>query len=52
MTKKPEPDDPEQYRRFIDTAQKVEAEEAPEAFDRAFKKVAPAKPKASPIRTS
>jgi hypothetical protein len=44
-TPKPEPpanaDDPEQSRRFIDTAREVEADEDPEAFDRAFEKVIP-----------
>jgi hypothetical protein len=41
MPKKPErkPDDPEQSKRFIDTAKEVEAEDS-KALDRAFKKVA------------
>lgn len=51
MTSKPKPkpepparsDDPEQSRRFIDMAREVEAQEGPEAMDRAFKRVA--KPK-------
>jgi hypothetical protein len=45
---KPEPppnaDDPEQSRRFIDMALEVEANEDPEAFERAFKKVIPRPP--------
>jgi hypothetical protein len=35
----PPPDDPEESQRFIDTAREVEADESPEAFDRAFDKV-------------
>jgi hypothetical protein len=38
----PKPDksrDPEEYKRFLETAKEVGAEESPEAFDRAFKKV-------------
>jgi hypothetical protein len=42
-TNKPElptnADDPEQSRRFIDMAQEVEADETPDAMDRAFGKV-------------
>jgi hypothetical protein len=38
---KPEttPDDPAESDRFIDMALELEADEAPEAFDRAFKKI-------------
>jgi len=36
---KPQPDDPEQFKRFIDMARKVEADESPDAIDRAFNKV-------------
>lgn len=41
MSKKPErkPDDPEQSKRFIETAKEVGADD-PKALDRAFKKVA------------
>ncbi len=35
----PPPDDPEQSKRFIDTAREVEADESPEAFERAFERV-------------
>jgi hypothetical protein len=42
-TPKPEPpanaDDMEQSRRFIDMAREVEADEDPEVFERAFKRV-------------
>jgi hypothetical protein len=40
-TRKPKPkaDDPKQYRRFVDMAREVEADENPEAMDRAFIKV-------------
>ena len=45
MPRKPKPtrDDPEQYKRFLETAKKVEADKNPEAFERAFKKVVKAK---------
>jgi hypothetical protein len=50
MPDKPErkPDDPAQYKRFIEAAKKAEADETKEGADRAFKKVAA--PKAKPIR--
>jgi hypothetical protein len=35
----PNADDPEQSRRFIDMAREVEADESPDALDRAFDKV-------------
>jgi hypothetical protein len=38
---KPKPDDPEQSKRFIDTAKEVEADDG-EALDRALKKAKPA----------
>jgi hypothetical protein len=31
--------DPEQHKRFVETARKLGADESPEAFDQAFKKV-------------
>lgn len=47
MTRKPAkrpPDDPEQYKRFLEAAKKAEASEDPKALDRAVKAVAaPAK---------
>ena len=33
------PDDPEEYRRFLETAREVEADETPGAMDLAFQKV-------------
>lgn len=36
---KPKPDNPEQFKRFIDMAREVEADESPDAVDRAFNKV-------------
>jgi hypothetical protein len=39
MTKKPKPDDPEQYKRFLEAAEKAEAEKTEAGADRAFKKV-------------
>jgi hypothetical protein len=47
MPRKPSapPDDPEQFKRFIDMARKVEVDESPGALDRAFKAVVrPKKP--------
>lgn len=32
--------DPEEYKRFLETAREVAAEEDPTAFERAFRKVA------------
>lgn len=46
---KPKPDDPEQSRRFIETARERETDESQDAFDKAFKKIVPPKP--SPSRT-
>ena len=41
MPRKPtKPDDPEQSKRFIETAEQVEADDK-EALERAFKKIAP-----------
>ena len=37
---KPPPDDPEQFKRFIDMAHKVGAKNDPERFDRVLEKVA------------
>jgi hypothetical protein len=36
---KPKPDNPEQFKRFIDMAREIEVDESPEALDRAFNKV-------------
>jgi hypothetical protein len=52
MTRKPakskrSPDDPAQYKRFLEAAKKAEASDDPRALDRALKKLAPsAKPSA------
>lgn len=35
----PKPDDPEEYKRFLNTARKLGADESPAAMERAFKKV-------------
>ncbi len=37
--KKRKPDDPEQSKRFIDTAREIEADETEEGAERVFKKV-------------
>ena len=41
----PKPDDPEQYKRFLEAAKKAEASENEKDADRAFKKVASKSPK-------
>jgi hypothetical protein len=45
------PDDPAQYKRFLEAAKKAEADETEKGADRAFKKVAVPKD-AKPIRRS
>jgi hypothetical protein len=40
---KPKPDDPAQYKRFLEAAKKAEASDDPKALDRALKKIAPSK---------
>lgn len=45
-------DDPEQSKRFIETAKEIGTDESPEAFDRAFGKVVGAKPSVLPSRPS
>jgi hypothetical protein len=48
MTDKPKQDGPSPSKRFFDMAREVETDEAPDAFDRAFKKVIkPSDPKAA-----
>jgi hypothetical protein len=44
-TPKPKPDNPEQFKRFIDTARQVEIDESPDALDHALDKVVPRRPK-------
>jgi len=39
MPRKPKLDNPEQFKRFIKTAREAEADESPDALDRAFNKV-------------
>ena len=52
MAEKPkrERDDPEQSKRFIETAKEVEADDEG-ALDRAFKKIIPKPPKARQARS-
>ena len=45
---KPQPDDPEQSKRFIDMAREVEAETPSPDFERVFRKVAEQSKGASP----
>jgi hypothetical protein len=46
MTKQPQrtPDDPEQSKRFVDTAREIGADETEEGARKAFKKVVPRNP--------
>lgn len=47
----PQPDYPEQFKRFVETAREVEVDESPDAIDRAFNKVIhPAKKSDKPNR--
>lgn len=41
MARNRPPDDPEEYKRFLETAKEVEADESEESFNRAFKRVVP-----------
>lgn len=43
--KKPKPDDPEQFARFVEVAEKIKADDADERFEEAFGKIIHAKPK-------
>jgi hypothetical protein len=45
MVKERKPDDPDQSKRFIDTAREREADETEEGAERAFKKIAPIRQK-------
>ena len=40
MPRKPKPDNPEQFKRFIDMAREVGAEQPSPNFERVFRKVA------------
>ena len=52
MPRKPNPkwDDPDQSKRFLETAKTVEASADPKDFDRALKAIAPHKSKPKPSR--
>ena len=39
--REPTPDDPKQYKRFLETAEETEASEDPEVLSRALKKISP-----------
>lgn len=52
MKSKPKPDNPEQFKRFIETARQVEVDESPDALDRALDRVVPRRRQISaPIST-
>jgi hypothetical protein len=46
MSRKPKlkPDDPEQSKRFIETAKEIGADEDPERFEETFRKIGSAPP--------
>ena len=44
----PNADDPAESQRFIDMAREVEADESPEAPDRAFDRIIPSRPSTKP----
>ena len=46
----PKPDDPAQYKRFLEAAREAQADKTEGGADRAFKKVALAKPKTRPAK--
>lgn len=48
----PPHDDPEQSKRFVETAKEIGTDESPEAFERAFGRVLGAKHSAPPSRPS
>lgn len=52
MSEKPKrkPDDPAQYKRFLEAAEKAEADKTEKGADRAFKRVVPSKKK--PLKRS
>ncbi len=45
MPQKPKPDDPEQSKRFIETARELGCDEDEAAFDEKLRRIATAKPK-------
>lgn len=49
----PKPDknrDPEEYKRFLETAKELGADQSPEAFDKAFKRIAIQAKAAKPVQ--
>ncbi len=43
--KKREPDDPEQFARFVEVAENIKADDADERFEEAFGRIIQSKPK-------
>ena len=43
MPRKPKNDDPEEFKRFLETAKAIEVDPDPKAFERVFKRVVPVK---------
>ena len=39
LKRDPKPDDPEQYKRFVETAKEVEADDDPEVLEKALAKI-------------
>lgn len=50
MPRKPDskPDDPAEYKRFLETAKAAEAQEEPKEFDQTFKKIVSGRSKPKP----
>lgn len=40
----PKPDNPEEYERFLKTARELEADESPDALDKAFDRIVTKRP--------
>lgn len=43
--KKVQPDDPEQFARFVEVAEEIKAEDADERFEESFSRIIKAKPR-------
>ena len=52
MPRKPKPDNPEQFKRFIDMAREVGAEQPSPNFERVFRKVAEKPKRPTPKATA
>ncbi len=48
--KRPEPDDKEQFARFVEKAKEIQRDDAKEVFEEAFGKIIRKKPLSKPIK--